>query len=61
MALRALVEGIPQLVWRAVGGGEWTWSSPQWSECTGLAPEESRSHGWLQALHPDDRERALDA
>jgi two-component sensor histidine kinase/PAS domain-containing protein len=47
--LRALVEGIPQLVWRAVGGGEWTWSSPQWSECTGLAPEESRSHGWLQA------------
>lgn len=28
--LRVLVEGVPQLVWRAETGGRWTWSSPQW-------------------------------
>jgi PAS domain S-box-containing protein len=55
---RALVEGIPQLVWRATDGGDWTWSSPQWSAYTGLSKEESRGQGWLAALHPDDREGA---
>ena len=55
--LRALVSGIPQLVWRAKGGGQWTWSSPQWSAATGQSAEESLGHGWLAALHPEDRPR----
>lgn len=55
---RALIEGIPQLVWRAVDGGRWTWASPQWSTVTGLSDEASRGLGWLEALHPDDRARA---
>ncbi|WP_424134637.1 PAS domain S-box protein [Roseomonas chloroacetimidivorans] len=58
---RALVEGIPQLVWRAADSGSWTWSSPQWSRYTGLSEEESQGQGWLAALHPDDREAALAA
>ena len=58
---RALVEGIPQLVWRAVDGGRWTWSSPQWSAYTGLSEEASRDHGWLDALHEDDRNGAMRA
>lgn len=53
--LQVLMEGIPQLVWRAVGRGDWTWSSPQWSELTGLTPEQSMGRGWLKAFHPDDR------
>jgi PAS domain S-box-containing protein len=52
---RTLVEGIPQLVWRAVDGGEWTWASPQWVAYTGLDTEESAGQGWLRALHPEDR------
>ncbi|MFE1597641.1 CheR family methyltransferase [Methylobacterium sp. ID0610] len=56
---RALIEGVPQLVWRAVGRGHWTWSSPQWSAFTGLSEAESSGLGWLNALHPDDREAAL--
>ena len=55
---RALVEGMPQLVWRAVDGGEWTWASPQWSEYCGQAEEESHGWGWLAPLHPDDRDLA---
>lgn len=55
---RALIEGVPQLVWRARDIGDWTWSSPQWTEFTGQSPEESQRWGWLRPLHPDDRELA---
>jgi PAS domain S-box-containing protein len=57
--LHTLIEGIPQLVWRATGAGHWTWSSPQWSAFTGLSAEQSLGLGWLQALHPDDRGPAM--
>ncbi|MDK4715428.1 PAS domain-containing protein [Rhizobium sp. CNPSo 4039] len=56
---RALLEGIPQLVWRAVDGGNWTWSSPQWTRYTGQAEGESHGLGWLEPVHPDDRDSAL--
>ncbi|MDO9712851.1 PAS domain S-box protein [Paracraurococcus lichenis] len=56
--LRALVEGIPQLVWRSGEGGLWTWSSPQWRDHTGQSDERSRGLGWLDVLHPDDRDAA---
>ncbi len=55
---RALVEGIPQLVWRAIDGGKWTWSSLQWTNYTGQAEAESHGEGWLEPVHPDDRELA---
>ncbi|WP_157218706.1 PAS domain S-box protein [Flavisphingomonas formosensis] len=61
LRLQVLMEGIPQLVWRAVGKGDWTWSSPQWSEHTGLAAEYSVGWGWLEAFHPDDRDAARHA
>lgn len=53
-----LVDGIPQLVWRSLDGGEWTWASPQWVDYTGLSVEDSVGAGWLKALHPDDRPAA---
>lgn len=53
--LRTLIEGIPQLVWRSLDGGRWTWCSPQWSAFTGQTEAESRELGWLNAIHPDDR------
>lgn len=59
LRLHTLIEGIPQLVWRAAGGGGWAWSSPQWTSFTGLSAEETLGAGWLLALHPDDRERAM--
>lgn len=57
---RALVEGVPQLVWRAVDGGHWTWASPQWIAYTGLSEEASSGRGWLDAYHSDDRAAAMD-
>lgn len=61
LRLKVLMEGIPQLVWRADKQGDWTWSSPQWSEYTGYSVEESKGDGWLQAFHPEDREAARSA
>jgi PAS domain S-box-containing protein len=58
---RALIEGVPQLIWRAQSNGNWQWNSPQWTRYTGLSTDESRGEGWLAAVHPGDRERAREA
>lgn len=46
------------MIWRAVGLGRWTWSSPQWQRYTGQSQAESCGWGWLDVVHPDDRETA---
>ncbi len=58
---RALIEGVPQFVWRASHVGEWNWSSPQWTQFTGQPEEGSRGWGWLEPLHADDRNQACEA
>ena len=57
--LRSLVEGVPQLVWRATGVGKWTWASPQWTRFTGQTEGDSHGLGWLEAVHPEDRPAAM--
>ncbi|MGJ3263699.1 MAG: sensor histidine kinase [Salinarimonas sp.] len=59
--LRSLVENLPQLVWQARTGGELIWASPQWTATTGLSAEASLGLGWLEAVHPEDRERVRTA
>lgn len=56
---RLLATSIPQLVFRTQPNGQRTWGSPQWASFTGLADMESRGLGWLDGIHPDDRERTL--
>ncbi|NEX46466.1 PAS domain-containing protein [Pseudotabrizicola algicola] len=55
---RTLVEGMPQLVWRAATSGRWTWASPQWTAFTNLTNSQSQNAGWLDAVHPEDRAEA---
>jgi PAS domain S-box-containing protein len=55
---RTLLEGIPQIMWRSVDGGQWTWSSPQWTEITGQPQAQSVGLGWLDVVHPEDRNEA---
>lgn len=57
--LTTLVQGMPQLVWRASETGRWTWASLQWSAYTGQTEAEAGGFGWLRAVHPDDRALAL--
>jgi PAS domain S-box-containing protein len=57
---RTLAEAIGAIVWttRADGMVE---DVPGWREVTGQSPEEVAGLGWLDALHPDDRERTRKA
>lgn len=59
--LHTLIDGIPQLVWRAAPHGGWTWASYQWGTLTGVSGEASFGDGWLEALHPEDRAAAKQA
>ena len=58
---RTLATSIPQLVFRSMSDGTRTWGSPQWSVFTGLAFSESVDFGWLDAVHPEDRDATLAA
>jgi PAS domain S-box-containing protein len=58
---RILATSIPQLVFRTRPTGERTWGSPQWEVFTGLSDAQSRVYGWLNAVHPDDRELTMAA
>ena len=58
---RLLATNIPQLVFCSRADGNRTWPSPQWIEFTGLDTEASLGFGWMDGVHPDDREATLDA
>ncbi len=58
---RVLATSIPQLVFRTRSDGHRTWPSPQWIDFTGLGFDASLGVGWLDAIHPDDREATLAA
>ena len=55
---RSLVEAIPQFVWSTHPNGYCDYLSQQWIEYTGVPLSEQLGSGWLNALHPDDRELA---
>lgn len=61
LRFRTLIERVPQLIWRAVADGHWTWCSPQWCEYTGQRSDEALGMGWLDMVYVDDRDRLLSA
>ena len=58
---RGLIEALPQLVWTTTPDGYCDDSSNQWIEYTGIPLREQVGAGWLNGLHPDDRERVRGA
>jgi PAS domain S-box-containing protein len=58
---RALVTATAQMVWTTDPDGLVVEDSPSWRAFTGQTYEQWRGRGWLDALHPDDRERAAAA
>src|SRR5262245_927436 len=56
---RMLAESLPQLVWTCRGDGECDYVSPQWVNYTGVPETEQFGYGWLNQLHPEDREQAI--
>ncbi|MDQ3439636.1 MAG: response regulator, partial [Planctomycetota bacterium] len=53
---RSLVTATSQIVWTAAANGEFTMEQPTWTTFTGQSFEQLRGRGWLEAVHPDERE-----
>jgi PAS domain S-box-containing protein len=54
---RSLVQGGAQVVWVAAADGSMKEDSPEWRWITGQSQEQYTGFGWLDAVHPEDRER----
>jgi PAS domain S-box-containing protein len=54
---RSLVQGGAQVVWVAAPDGGMKEDSPEWRWITGQSVEEYTGSGWLESIHPEDRER----
>jgi PAS domain S-box-containing protein len=55
---RSLTRANSQLVWVADADGQ-VRDVPEWREYTGQSTAEVVGHGWLDAIHPDDRSRVV--
>ena len=57
---RTLASAMPQIVWVTTPRREATYLNDQWTDYTGLSKADSLGHGWLHAMHPQDRARIAD-
>ncbi len=53
---RLVAESLPHLVWTCRPDGECDYLSPQWTLYTGAPESRQLGFGWLEYVHPDDRE-----
>ena len=53
---RTLAEAIPQIVWTAGPDGQTNYISRRWYEMTGMPAGSGMGSGWVEVVHPDDRE-----
>src|SRR5439155_5367509 len=58
---RTLVEATGQVVWSTRPAGDMVEDSPSWRAFTGQSARELLGRGFLDAVHPEDRERAVQA
>jgi PAS domain S-box-containing protein len=53
---RSLVLATAQVTWTGAANGEILDGQPTWEAFTGQKPEEYKGWGWMNAVHPEDRE-----
>jgi PAS domain S-box-containing protein len=53
---RSLVTATSQIVWLADTNGKVIGELPEWHKFTGQDTESTKHSGWLEAIHPDDRD-----
>jgi PAS domain S-box-containing protein len=56
-----LTDAIPQQIWSGLPDGTLDYCNERWRIETGLGLEELQGDGWQTILHPDDRDRVLNA
>ncbi len=58
---KTLCTSAPLGIFHCDAGGKNVYINPRWQEISGLSVEESLGDVWLQAIHPDDRQLALES
>lgn len=53
---RTMADHAPVIMWVADASGDCTYLNRPWSDHTGQRPEEGTGVGWLDCIHPEDRE-----
>ncbi len=59
IAFERSVDVSPAILWITEKGGKCSYLSKQWYSFTGQKPSEALGFGWINVVHPDDRERIL--
>lgn len=57
---QSLVAATSAIVWRESANGELIGDAPSWEAFTGQTPARYGAGGWIDAVHPDDRERTAE-
>jgi PAS domain S-box-containing protein len=57
---RNMADNAPVMMWVTDETGNCTYLNRRWYKFTGQTPETGLGFGWLDATHPDDRERTHD-
>lgn len=58
---RFMAESMPQMFWTTKPNGSCDYFNQKWVEYTGVPIEQLLGFGWLDTIHPDDRETANQA
>jgi PAS domain S-box-containing protein len=58
---RSLIESTTAAVWKMDRNGTMLVEEDDWHQLTGQSFEEMRGNGWLDAVHPEDRDRTMTA
>ncbi|MDR3590744.1 MAG: PAS domain S-box protein [Negativicutes bacterium] len=56
-----IFEGFPTIIWRSDFDHENEYINENWHLLTGQSVEQALGHGWLEMIHPDDRDKMLAA
>ncbi|MDI3284384.1 PAS domain S-box protein [Polyangium sp. 15x6] len=56
LRFRNMADTAPVMIWVSGTDGACTFLSQRWYDITGQTPERAQGHGWLDAVHPDDRQ-----
>ncbi|GHA50021.1 hypothetical protein GCM10007103_33530 [Salinimicrobium marinum] len=56
--LKNLIDTVPAIIWITTKDGYSTYLNENWYKYTGQNAREAENFGWLEAVHPEDRDEA---
>jgi PAS domain S-box-containing protein len=57
---RYLADTVPVMIWTSGVDGGSSYNNKRWMEFTGQSREQTLGKGWADAIHPEDRQRAVE-